>query len=278
MKHISFHLLCICLAIHFTAYSQDEQSSSDAAAEMARKLQDPLANIRAIFSDNDLLFKTGQDDFSFSSSIQPVFAWSFDDAGFNFIARGLFPIMGLAPEAQRPIIGPPLPSGESDTWGLGDITTQFFFSPKTEGAWKWGGGPMVSWRTRTDSKLAGAGWGAGPVLILVGGAGDFGFAFIGGQMWGFDGNFSTAMFQPMIFYNVPTVPGLAISYNNQWAYNWQATSGNEFTLPLGLGVSKTFAFPSGNALDLGVGPYFNAVRPEGAASFILRFNVAWVFP
>ena len=270
-------LIIICILLCNYSFTQEE-SEANAAADMARKLQDPLANIRAIFSDNDLLFKTGQDDFSFSSSIQPVFAWSFDDAGFNFIARGVFPIVGLAPEAQRPIIGPPLPSGESTTWGLSDIITQFFFSPKTEAAWKWGAGPMISWRTRTDSKLAGAGWGTGPVFVLVGGSGDFGFAFIGGQMWGFDGNFSTAIFQPMIYYNFPNAPGLALSYNNQWAYNWQATSGNEFTLPLGLGISKTFVMAGGNALDLGIGPYFNAVRPEGAASFMLRINVAWVFP
>ena len=271
-------LICICLLFNFNTFSQEEQSAGDAAAEMARKLQDPLANIRAIFSDNDLLFKTGQDDFSFSSSIQPVFAFPFDEAGFNFIARGVIPLVGLAPEAQRPIVGDPLPSGDSTTWGLSDIITQFFFSPKTENAWKWGAGPMLSWRTRTDPKLAGAGWGAGPVFVLVGGSGNFGFAFIGGHMWGFDGDFSTSIFQPMIYYNFPSSPGLALSYNNQWAYNWQATSGNEFTLPLGLGISQTFAFPSGNALDLGIGPYYNVVRPEGAASFLVRINVAWVFP
>ena len=31
-------------------------------------------------------------------------------------------------------------------------------------------------------------------------------------------------------------------------------------------------------LDLGVGTYWNVVRPEGAAASILRINIAWIFP
>ena len=257
-------------------YAQD--SVENAAAEMAKKMQDPLGNISAVMSDNDLMFKTGNDDFSFSSSIQPVQAWSFEDAGFNFIARGVIPILGLAPEAQKPIVGEPLPKGGSATWGLSDIILQFYFSPKGDGAWKWGLGPMVSLRTRTNSKLAGAGWGAGPVGVLVGGAGNFSFAFIGGQLWNFDNTFSTTIFQPMIYYNIPNSPGLALNYNIQWSYNWKASSGNELTLPLGLSINKTLSVFNGNGLDLGIGIYWNVARPEGAASSLLRINLAWIFP
>ena len=105
------------------------------AAEMARKLQDPLANISAVMTDNDILFKTGLadvDETSYSFQIQPVQAFSFDDAGFNLIARAVVPILGLAGTAQKPPgIGEPLPPADALTWGLSDITTQFFFSPKT---------------------------------------------------------------------------------------------------------------------------------------------------
>ena len=272
----------LCLFLFFLQITyvsaQDETSDVNAAAEMARKLQDPLANIKAIMSDNDLLFKTGQDEFSFSSSIQPVLAFPFDEAGFNLLTRAVIPILGLAPEAQRPIVGPPLPAAGGDTWGLGDIITQFFFSPKTDDPWKWGAGPMISLRTRTDSKLAGPGWGSGAAFVLVGGSGNFSFAFIGGQLWGFDGNFSTAIFQPMVYYNFPNAPGFAIAYNNQWAYNWQGSSGNELTIPLGITGSKTFALKSGHGIDVGIGPYWNVARPEGAASFMFRINLAVLFP
>ena len=77
-------LVAIALAaLPVTARAQD-------AAEMARKLQDPLANIAAVMTDNDVLFKTGvgdEDETSYSFQIQPVPAFSFDEAGFNLIAR-----------------------------------------------------------------------------------------------------------------------------------------------------------------------------------------------
>ncbi len=75
------------------------QEGGDSAAEMARKLQDPLASIAAIMTDNDVLFKTGEDETSFAFQIQPVKAFSFES--FNLIARGIVPISGIAPEGQR---------------------------------------------------------------------------------------------------------------------------------------------------------------------------------
>jgi hypothetical protein len=102
IKTLSIAILLLVFAIT-SAHAQDSPPGNE-AAELAKKMQDPLGYISAIMSDNDLMFKTGNDDFSFSSSIQPVKAWSFEDAGFNFIVRGIVPILGLAPEAQKPII------------------------------------------------------------------------------------------------------------------------------------------------------------------------------
>ena len=251
---------------------------ADAAAEMARKLQDPLASISAIMTENDILMKTGQDDVSLAFSIQPVKAWSFEKAGLNFIFRGVIPVMGLAPEAQRPIVGEPLPPGTGDTWGMGDIVTQYFFSPKTEGGWKWGAGPMVSLKTRTDSKLAGPGWGAGPVGVLVGGTPVWSFAFIGGQLWGFDGDFSTSLFQPNVYYNFPGSPGLAVAYTGQITYDWKAGSDEALTVPLGVVISKTLSIGNGYGLELQLGPYWNAVRPTGAAAWYIRYGFNVLFP
>ena len=252
------------------------QEGGDSAAEMARKLQDPLASIAAIMTDNDVLFKTGEDETSFSFQIQPVKAFSFES--FNLIARGIVPISGIAPEGQRPIIGPPLPAGESHTWGLSDISTQFFFNPKTDSAWKWGLGPMLSWKTRTDTKLGGPGWGAGPAGVLVGGAGDVSMAFLGGQLWSYDNDFSLSFVQPMVYYNFPNAPGWAIAYNGVISYNWKASSGNAWTVPVGAIASKATAIGGGYGLEFSGGAYWNAVRPEGAATWSLKWGVSLVLP
>ncbi len=268
----------IIAVLLFTGTTFAQNDNIDQAAEMAKKLQDPLANITAIMTDNDFLFKTGQDEFSYSSSIQPVKVWSFDKAGFNFGARAIINIAGMAPESQKSNIQEPLPEGDKITWGITDMLVQFFYSPKSDASWKWGAGPMFSLKTSTNPKLDGPGWGSGPIGVLVGGLGNFSFAFIGGHLWGFDGDFSTSIFQPMIFYNFPNAVGWAISYNNQVSLNWNATTGNQFTVPLGLSTSKVIGLPKGHGIELGLGPYWNVVRPKGATSLMIRLNINFVFP
>lgn len=248
---------------------------------MARTLQDPLANIVAVMTDNDILFRTGDldDETSYQFQIQPVKAFDFGEAGFNFIARGVIPIIGAAPTADLPPIGEPLPSGDSTTWGLGDIATQFFFSPKTAGSWKFGAGPQFTWKSRTDSKLGGPGWGAGPVGVIVGGFGDnTSLAIITGNTWAFDGSFNTFLLQPMLFYNIEAVPGMAIGYNAGITADWKAESDNRWTVPLGFMVSKTFAVGGGYGLDLSIGPYWNVARPKGGADAFLKFGVTLLLP
>jgi hypothetical protein len=253
--------------------------SGDTVAEMARKLQDPLANITAIMTDNDISFNTGNDKVSYGFQIQPVKAFSFDDLGLNFIARAVIPIQGAAPDSQKPLFGFPVDGGSSRTWGLSDSVLQFFFSPKSDSSWKWGVGPMVSLKTRTDERLAGPGWGAGPIGVLVGSLSEnVSTAFIGGHLWGDENGFSNSFVQPMIFYNFPNAPGWVLGYNNILSYNWNATPGNEWTIPLGFTVGKTIDMGGGHGLDLSVGPYWNLARPEGASKFILKFGVTWLMP
>ena len=57
------------------------EPAADAAAEMARKLQNPLANIRALMTDNAIGFETGDDEgTSYSFQLQPVYALVFPTA------------------------------------------------------------------------------------------------------------------------------------------------------------------------------------------------------
>jgi hypothetical protein len=271
-------LLVLTLAITNTL-AQDTDSSAD---EMARALQDPLANIFGVMTDNDVLFKTGKDndDVSYSFQIQPVKAFSFDEQGFNFIARGVVPILGVAPTATVP---PQIDQPVMDTsrvWGLSDVVTQFFFSPKTDDAWKWGAGPMISWKTRTDAAITGAGWGAGLAGVAAGSFTEtLSGAFIVGHMWGDEGSFNTSTVQPMIYYNFPKISGFSLSYNATTSYNWDATrSGDKLTVPIGAGVSKTFALSNGYGIDVGGGLYVNAKKPAGAADWRMNWAVNFLFP
>ena len=65
------------------------------AAEMARKMQNPLASIKAIMTDNTIGFDTGSDDgTSYGFQIQPVYAIDLEEGGFTFIPRAVLPVSG----------------------------------------------------------------------------------------------------------------------------------------------------------------------------------------
>ena len=270
MRNIVRFIMVFILTLPGSMYAQD-------AAEMARMLQDPLANIKALMTDNDINFNTGNGQTSYGFQLQPVYAVSFEKAGINLINRAVIPIMGIPPEGQRPILGsdpmPANPIGDLN-WGLSDIMLQFFFSPKTEAAWKWGAGPMFSLKVRTNDYFAGPGWGGGPVFVLVGGVGNLSISAIAGHAWG-EQNFSLSILQPMLFYNLGD-KGWTAHYNNIISHDWNATSGNEWTVPLGVGISKTIAVGK-LGLEPLVGYYWNVVSPSGAADQALKWSVNFLF-
>ncbi|MDJ0786600.1 MAG: hypothetical protein QNK05_07305 [Myxococcota bacterium] len=247
-------------------------------AELARRLQDPLANIKALLTQNDVLFDTGNDDTSYSFQLQPVYALPLDDLDSNLVLRAVAPILGIAPEGQLRIIGDQLAPGGSRTWGLGDLTIQTMLSPRSESAWKWGAGPMLSLRTRTDDDLGGPGWGGGPVGVLIGAPSEnSSLALLAGHLWGQD-DFSTTVIQPMFWYNPPALPGWSLGYTGAISYDWDGGAGSNWTVPLGAEISRVFALESGIGLSLGLGYYYNVVNPNGAADSTLRFSFGLVLP
>lgn len=256
---------------------------SDSAAEMAKKLQNPLANIKAVMTDNAIGFNTGDDNgTSYAFQFQPVYAIDFTEHGFTFIPRAVIPVLGLEPGTKTPITGEdgnPIPSGSSSAWGLGDSFLQFFFAPHIESNWKWGVGPQLSLPTHTDSALKGPEWGVGIAGVVTGEiTTNLSFSGLIGNHWSFDGNYSVATIQPLLFYNINAVPGAYVGYNAVISADWKADSDNTWTVPLGLSVGRTFDMGGGHGLDLSAGPYWNVVRPDGAADWTLRFGINWIFP
>ena len=264
--------LGIALGLAFTAVDARAQS----AEEIARALQDPLATIAALMTDNTINFNSGDPETTgYNFQLQPVYAVPFET--FNFIPRGIIPIIGAPGSADFPNLGPPQPPGEGVTWGLGDIILQTFFNPKSKSAWKWGAGPQFSLQTRTDSAVAGPGWGAGVGVVLVGDIGRVSIAYLMNQHWGFDGEFSVLSMQPMIFWNLPSPEGFTINYNNTIALDWKGTEG-KWTVPLGAGVSQAFVLGGGHGLDIGLGLYGLVARPEGGPNWQLKIYLTWLIP
>lgn len=248
----------------------------DRAAEMARQLQDPLAGISAIMTENRFKFKNGQDKKNYQFDIEPIFSIDFPEQGFTLIPRAVIPVIGAAPWNNASAMG----DDDDITWGISDIITQVFFAPKVTSAWKWGLGGQVSLDTHTDKAVAGPGWGGGPSAILVGNFTEqLSFAGILGHLWSFDGDFSSTTFQPMLFYNLTSIPGAYVAYEATISADWKAEkSSDTFTVPLGFVAGKTFDMGGGYGLDINLGPYWNVIKPEGTADWFLKFGFTILLP
>jgi hypothetical protein len=265
------------LAVPLIFMAVSTQADDAALAEMARKAQDPLGDVKAIMTDNTIAFDGGEDgdDTSYGFQIQPVYAIE-NDTSFNMIARAVIPIVGVDPGVVLPPLGPEPRPDEDDQWGLSDSIVQYFFSPKSDGSVKWGVGPQVSLKTRTSDQQAGPGWGAGLAGVIFAGVGNWSLGAIAMQHWG-EEDFSRATLQGIVTYNFESMPGAYIGYNNAATYNWEADSGNKLTLPLGLTVGRTILLGNGDGLDFSIGAYDLVERPENAPEWQLKLGLSYFF-
>lgn len=266
----------IVVSVFFVFCSGAYGQTAEQVAEMAKKAQDPLGDTRAIMTDNTIAFDGGPDDStSYGFQIQPVYSIK-NETSFNMIARAVVPVIGVEPGVVLPPIGPEPRPDDGSNWGIGDTIVQYFFSPKSTSAWKWGIGPQVSLRTHTSSQQAGPGWGGGIAAVLFGGVGNWALGLIGMQHWGED-DFNVGTLQAIALYNFESMPGTYLGYNNSITFNWEAESGNTTTLPVGATFGRTLLLQSGNGLDLNIGAYRLVERPENSPEWQLKFGVSYFF-
>jgi hypothetical protein len=187
---------------------------------------------------------------------------------WNLIARVIVPINSF-------------PAAEGTRYsGVGDIQAQLFFTPSKPGAIIWGVGPALSLPTATATAFETGTWAAGPAAVVVKMTGSWVLGGLVAQWWpltdnGGDPETDLLLIQPFVNYNFGK--GWALVYAPVITANWNAPSGEEWTFPIGFGVSRTTVF-NRRPMTLGVQYYSNVERPAGSAGQTLRFFVSLLFP
>lgn len=262
------------LALTLPALAQDD--GCDANCQAARKAANPLADVRAIMTDNTYSFETGSTgEDSYNFQLQPVYAIPLD--GANLVLRGIIPFQGAQPQTALPPITPGPTPNTGEINGIGDSIVQAFYAP-TPGpsGLALGYGLQVSLPTHSDDALAGAGWGAGPAFVIFGQAGNLSWGGVLAHMWG-ENDYSVSILQPIINYGLGD--GWYVGYNNVISYNWKAPSGSErMLIPIGLMAGRTFVIDaSGTAMDVNVGYYTVNRSPQGGPNRQFKFGVSVFF-
>jgi hypothetical protein len=158
-----------------------------------------------------------------------------------------------------PLISQPDLSSESgSTFGLGDITFTAFYAPKSKEGLVWGIGPAINIPTSGEGLGVGE-WGFGPSIVALKIGKKWVYGGIINNVWSFDDNNSLNLFlfQYFINYNLPD--GLYLTSAPILTSDWNAESGDQWTIPFGAGIGKIVKLGGKLPLNLQAGAYYNAV-------------------
>jgi hypothetical protein len=251
---------------------QSSGTSGESATALAKKLQNPIGDLISIPFQNNTNFRFGphkgtQDVLN----IQPVIPIHVTP-DWNIITRTILPL----------IWQPSLQPANTVPFGTGPITFSAFLSPRNAvDGWVWGVGPVVQIPTISNKSLGSNVWGAGPSAVIVKLAGPWVAGGLVNNVFSFGGTtgqggtkYNTLTFQPFVNYNfgggwfVGTAPIVTA--------NWLA-SGNKWTLPVGAQTGRLIKIADKLPVNLLVGAYYNALRPEFGSTWQLRTQVAVIF-
>jgi len=262
------------MAVAFTTASASmgnaqEKTAADAEAKaLAKATQNPVSSMASIpfqfnFTSGGAL---GSQTVS-NTNIQPVLPLTINE-NWNLVARTIVPFVSI-----------PLPNGERSA-GIADIQEQLFFSPVKAGSIIWGIGPQLSLPTATNSLIATGQVALGLSAVVLGMPGNFVVGTLIGNVWRISGNdqgpkINQFTMQPFI--NLNLARGWAISTGPVITANWSAASGEEWTVPVGMGVSKVDRIGA-RPVSVALQYYHLAEHPSGSGDDLWRLSFSLLYP
>jgi hypothetical protein len=264
----AFTALALASAVPVAAQEQAPPAASVDAAALGKEQQNPISSMATI--PWQMNFNSGGglgDGTFFLLNLQPVMPFKLNKS-WNMIVRTIVPIVSV-------------PGTETTTYsGIGDIQEQVYLTPSKGGKVVWGFGPVVSMPTATAAPLHTGSWAAGPTFVALTMPGPWVMGAVVNNVWTFSDSGSSTkvnqfLLQPFINFNFGK--GWALSTVPVITANWDAESGQKWTVPVGGGISRTIVF-SGRPMTLSMHYYHNVVHPDAAAGDQVRFMVVMLFP
>ena len=244
--------------------------------DLRAKTQNPVGNLISVPMENTVDFGAPNGS-AYFLNIQPVIPVTVGD--WNLINRIIMPLIYV----PGPITGTPQILGGTkggSAFGLGDINYSVFLSPAKPGAVIWGLGPSINFRTATDDLLGSGKWSAGPTAVLLTQPKPWSLGVLVRNIFSFAGDSKRAtvnqfLLQPFINYNLED--GWYLTSDPILTANWNAKSGNRWTVPLGAGIGKLFTIGT-QPINTKLQFYGNVQRPKNAPEWSMRFTIAFLFP
>ena len=240
------------------------------AAELAKKLANPVASLISLPFQNNTDVGIGDDHDGYKNTLnfQPVIPITLSKK-LNLITRYIIPIVFQKNITEK---------GTSQA-GLGDATISAFFSPaEAKNGFVWGAGPVFLVPTATNEFLGGKKFGIGPSALALLQKHGMTIGALVSQTWSVAGDEDRSdvnflYMQPFFNYNWKSGAGLGIS--GEITQNWEASSTTAYIIPAVSGVTKL----GKQIVSLLIGPRIQVASPNGdGADFGIRAQLVFVFP
>ena len=268
-------LLLATVVFSTNAWTQEEKGGGD----LRSAVQNPVSSLISLpfkFS-----FDMGADNGDAQiMNIQPVVPATVGD--WNLVSRALIPLANV----DGAIRGPNNPSPEfgnsakDSASGLGDINYSLYFSPVKYDKVIWGVGPSINLPTATNDVLGSGKWSAGITGVALTQPDWGSMGILGRQLWSFAGDsdrnyVNQTLIEPFINFNLDN--GWYLITDMILTANWQADSGNRWTIPVGGGAGKLLKI-GGQAINTRLEAYYNVESPDGAPDWQVHFTWSFLFP
>jgi hypothetical protein len=242
---------------------------TDEAAELAKKLQNPVAALISVPFQNNFEWGGGphSNGFKYTLNFQPVIPISIAE-DWNLISRTIVPVI------EQDDVVP-----DSSQAGVGDILQSAFFSPKAPGPGGviWGFGPAFLLPTSTEDYLGAQKFAIGPTAVALKQTHGWTFGMLTNHLVSTGGTRSTSdvnatFLQPFVSYTTKTYTTIGI--NTESTYDWENA---QWTVPLNPFVAQLVKV-GGQPMQFQIGPKLYVEGPTGAPDWGVRFNYTLLFP
>jgi len=240
--------------------------------EISRQLDNPLTSLWSLTFENKTYLKKG--DLIQGSEVANTFFFQPGlpiPLGANkkwvFIARPVFPLV------TNPVLDAASPGGtDGHATGIGDIQMLSLIGPNRLDGVVWGVGATFKFPTASDGALGQDKYQAGPAAMLFNISKPWIYGILVQHWWSFAGDdnapdTSQTDIQYVVRYTLPHA--WSVGMGPTISIDWEATTDNQVTLPIGLGVTKTVRIGNVPVKFRGEAHY-SLIKPD-------RYGNEWTF-
>ena len=250
---------CIaCLFVIAGLLPLQQALAQSAPADAAQEFANPMSKFTIAPIENDLFFLdgdiTGKTRPANVTLLNPLIPVPLADSGWTVINRPILPIISTVdiPTPGGSSTVPPstagtLPTGGfafDDVAGLGDFTYFALLTPPNDGnGFLWGAGITTKWPTATDDRLGSEKYQAGPAAIALYSSPEFTAGALVQHWWDYAGDSDRAdvsLTNIQYFYNIKLNEQWSIAAGPLISINHEGTSGNKYSVPIGIGLAHGF--------------------------------------